>query len=150
MTTRDETQMWWPTLGILVVVAAAVFFLRYSEGDVSFCRSVLQNLVRGKPAAQRQIEWTQLKALDVDVGAIYSQLPSDQEKRDYRLAFISRFAEGFRQGGGQLSVFGPWRVAEPKDGMIVVAADVPQAKRTLLFQISNASGRKLVGLQWQQ
>jgi hypothetical protein len=149
MIAREEAKPWWPILGVLIVSAGVVFAVRASGSDVTFCRSALENLARGKPAAQRQIDWTRLKALDVDVGAAYSQLPSEQEQRDYRRAFIARFADGFRQGGGKLDAFSQWRVAEPKDGMTVVAADVPATQRTLLFQISKASGRKLVGIQWQ-
>ena len=85
----------------------------------------------------------------MDVGAAYSRLPSEQERRDYRRAFIARFAEGFRQGGGQLNAFSQWRVTEPKDGMTVVAADVPKTQRTLLFQLSKAGGRKVIGIAWQ-
>ena len=133
-------------VGTVVVVAVG---LRLVNRDVRFCRDVLTDLALGRQSAQARIDWEKLKALDTDVGAAYSKLPNEQEKRQYRQAFIANFATGFSQSGGRLDGFANWRVQGDQAGDRVVAADYKPKQKTLLFRISRAWRKRLEAMQWE-
>ena len=128
---------------VAVAAAAGVLIHRAGSGDVRLCRRVFAGLVHGDAKVRAAIDWERLKALDVDVGAAYAQLPDAQEKRNYQDAFIRSFAEGFRQGGATLRAFTNWRLGE--DG--TVSADYPAKQKTLRFRLS-ASGTQVREIGW--
>lgn len=133
----------------LLAVAGGVFIMRLRESDVRFCRALLEDLADGKPSVNRQIDWARLVALDVDVGATYAQLPSDQERARYRRAFIEHFSKGFRQAGGASKGFRHWRVHAREAQRVVVAADYEARQKTLLMTIPASGPKKLEAIRWQ-
>ena len=135
--------------GTVLLVAAVASGLSWFGRDVRFCRDVLTDLARGRQSAQARIDWDRLKALDVDVGATYAKLPNEQEKRQYRQAFIANFATGFSQSGARLDGFANWRVQSDQAGDRVVAADYKPKQKTLLFRISGAWRKRLEAMQWE-
>ena len=131
-------------LALVAGIAAAAAFAHLSGSpEVRLCRRVFAGLVNGHEAVRAAIDWERLKALDVDVGAAYAQLPDEQEQRNYQDAFVRSFAEGFRQGGATLRAFTNWRLGE--DG--TVSADYPAKQKTLRFRLS-VSGKQVQEIGW--
>lgn len=133
----------------LAAVAVAAVVMRLTQNEVGFCRAVFRNLVNDRQAAQRQIDWERLKAVGVDVGKTYTELPDDQARAQYRKAFIDNFAMGFRQSEGTLEAFRNWRVQARDGERVVVATDYEAKRKTLLLSVPASGQRKLQELQWQ-
>ena len=143
-----------PMIGIAVLLMAigviAVFVMPRIGNHVEFSRRVFQGLVEGKPGVDRDIEWQHLKALGVDVGAAYVKLPNDQERLQYRKAFIQQCSEGFRRVGGKPEAFVRWRTqGRTNDGRVVVATDYEAKNKTLLLDVSGGWRKQVVSIQWQ-
>lgn len=129
----------------LAVVAVVVLLVRFMNRDIALCRATLTGLANGQSSVQRHIDWEHLKALDVDVGLTYTQLPKN-EKAGYRQAFISYFAKGFRYVAGDTQAFTNWRM-QP-DGSIAV--DYSAKQRTLVFHVTDSwLHRRVQAIQWQ-
>ena len=131
----------------LVVIGLVAFVMHVMHHDVHRGQRILAGLVRGHASVSRGIAWERLKALDVDVGATYTHLPNDQERRAYERSFISHFAEGFRLAGGNSTAFTNWRVQERTDHQVVIAVDYPIRHKTLLLSL-DGTGR-LEAIQWR-
>lgn len=134
---------------LMVAAIVLLFVLRLSQGEVAFCRNVFRNLVNGSQSAQRHIDWEHLKAVGVDVGKTYTELPNDQARAQYRKAFVSNFAMGFRRTEGNLGAFRRWRVQGRDGDRIVVAADYETKQTTLLLSIPASGKKQLEAIQWQ-
>ena len=131
--------------GIVLVVSAVLAVAVLGRHDeVRLCKRAFTGLVKGDASVRNTIEWTQLKALAVDVGAAYSTL-SPQDQAAYQEAFIKQFSEGFRQGGATARAFTHWRRQEPG----TVAVDYPAKQRTLLFRLTGAEPARITGIAWQ-
>lgn len=134
---------------ILVAIGLVVFVMRARSSDAQWAQRILTGLANGRTSIERHIDWEHLKTLDVEVGATYAKLPSDQDRRRYRQAFIQNFAKGFAQSGARPEAFVNWRIQERGDGDTLVAADYPAKRKTLLVRIARDGGRRLEALQWQ-
>ncbi|MBI4322872.1 MAG: hypothetical protein HY596_01205 [Candidatus Omnitrophica bacterium] len=132
----------------LLVVVALIGALRLTRSDVARCREVFQDLARGKRSVQQRIDWGQLHAIGVNVGATYAGLPDEGARVTYRRLFVEHFSKGFLQTGARLDEFVRWRVHERTPEQVVVAADYPAKQKTLLLTMA-VSGKKLEGIQWQ-
>lgn len=129
---------------VLMVLAGLLVMTVRSRDDVRLCKRVFAGLVKGDVSVRSAIEWTQLKALDVDVGAAYSAL-SPEDQAAYQEAFIKRFAEGFRQGGATARAFTRWR----REDAGTVAVDYRAKQRTLLFRLTGRQPARIAGIAWQ-
>jgi hypothetical protein len=140
---------------VVIIALASGLFLRIKNRDIDFSRRVFYYLTTGRNAAQAMIDWQNLKAVGVDVGATYSDLPNDNERTNYRKAFINRFALGFQNTGGNFKSFINWR-AYPKPygqdcaNCAVVAADYQGKDKTILFTLSKDGRKKLKAIQWKE
>ena len=132
----------------LIVAAGVVFVLRARASELRVCRDVLRGLIDGSPSIGRSIDWEHLRALGVDVGATYRQLPNERERAGYRQAFIEQFANGFRRASGVADGFRAWRVQRRADAAVVVAADYEAKHRTLLMSVSSARSQKVEKMEW--
>ena len=112
--------------------------------DVKLCKRVLTGLIQGNQAVRQHIDWDHLTALDVDVGATYTQIQDAQEQAIYQRMFVQKFAEGFAQASADASVFTGWRAQG--DGTVTV--DYPAKSKTLVFRLSE-SGKQIAGVAWQ-
>lgn len=130
----------------VVLLLLVVFLFQLNPNEISRCRTMFSALVRGSYSAQKQIDWEKLKALDVDVGATYSQFPDGQQRLNYQKTFVKSFALGFKQMGGELAGFRNWRVYTKDAEKTVIAADY--RGQTLLLTFSKV-GKKLTALQWK-
>ena len=136
---------------IALVILGIIFLFPRGNPEVNLCRSVFSGLVRGDYAAQKFIDWNNLKAVGVDVGAAYSQLPGEREKLNYRQAFIKSLSMGFNQTGAKLSAFTNWRVYDSSGGRTIIAADVPKGTRILFTFLRSPDGKKrLTDIQWKE
>ena len=144
-----HTQLALIALVVAVVAGAALLLRPWLRDDVGWCRRVFTGLAQGSQYIQDSIDWERLKALNADVGSEYRRMPNEEERANYRQAFISQFARGFRQSKAAYDQFTNWRVLERGQDAVVVAADYPAKQSTLLFEISELGGRRLEAIKWQ-
>ncbi len=130
----------------VTVVAVAV---RWNRDDADLCRDVFRGMVQGNVAVARRIDWTHLKALNVDIGAQYSQIKDPKVQAMYRQVFLSRFAQGFKYGKGEAKSFVNWHLKARTPEGIVVAADYPAKQKILLFTLSTSGPKRVTAIQWQ-
>lgn len=136
------------SLALLVGVLGTAWVL-LNRGEAALCRSVFTKLAQGKASVRSQIAWERLQALDIDVGATYSQLTTDKERRAYQEAFIQQYAQAFGAAGGSPAAFTGWRVQEQREGQVIVAADDPAKQKTLLMNVPASGPKRLEAIQWQ-
>lgn len=146
MKERDKPILEYALL-ILVLIAGIVFLVRLKNQEIYLCQKVFTGLVKGSHRIEKVIDWQELKALDVDVGVTYSQLPNEKERSGYKKAFIANFSKGFKQAGGRLNLFTHWRIYERDAEKTVVAADYLGHNKTILFSVSKGR-KKLIAIQW--
>lgn len=134
---------------LLLVAAGGMAAVHLSRSDVTFCREVLTALAQGRPSVKPRIAWERLQAVGVDVGATYAQLPSDQDRAQYRQTFVESFSRGFQQSGGAVNGFRHWRVKERSNARVVIAVDYVEKGMTLLMTVPASGPKKLETIQWQ-
>ena len=134
---------------LLLVAAGGMVAVHLSRSDVTFCREVLTALAQGRPSVKPRIAWERLQAVGVDVGATYTQLPSDQDRVQYRQTFVQSFSREFQQSGGAVNGFRRWRVKERLKGRVVVAADYVEKGMTLLMTVPASRPKRVESIQWQ-
>ena len=147
---RNEEKIILISIAAIIVIMALMFFVRFKVEDIEFCRLVFSRLVKGSFAAQKFIDWENLKTkklVGFDVGETYSSLPNKKEQEYYRKTFIKGFSLGFSKGKGDIKDFTNWRVVENTPEQAVIAADYKG--KTILFTISKIGEKKLIGIQWQ-
>lgn len=133
----------------IAIIAAVMFLLKEKDPDINFCRKVFNGLVNNSYPQERFIDWRNLKAMDIDVGAKYSALPDEKERTDYKKSFFAGFSFGFKQGGGGSRAFTNWRIYKKDIDKVVVAADYPRYNKTILFGISKSAKPLLISMQWE-
>ena len=99
--------------------------------DTSFARSTFVSLAKGDTAVQSKIDWETLTALGENVGVKYNLIPTETEKQQFRLGFITEFASSFRQSGGSVDNFTNWKVTFRDSTRTEVTADSPNGLLTL-------------------
>ena len=132
-----------------IIAAGAVFVMRDRASELRVCQDVLRGLIDGNPRINRSIAWERLRALGVDVGSAYRQLPNEQERSAYQRAFIALFAQGFRRANGQANGFSRWRVQRRAGERVIVAADYEPHHRTLLLTVPASGPKRIESMQWQ-
>jgi len=133
---------------IVIVMGALAFFIRMKSADIDFCRRVFSDLVKGSYAVQKFIDWENLKAMGIDVGATYRGFPDEKKRADYKNSFIKNLSFGFKRAGGTLNSFTNWRIRDKYSDKTVVAADY--RGKIILFTISKYGKRKLIAIQWKE
>ena len=93
--------------------------------DTSFARATFISLAKGDTAVQNQID------MGTNVGAEYNLIPTEKEKQQFRLNFITEFASSFRQSGGSVDNFTNWKVTFSDSTRTEVTADSPNGLLTL-------------------
>lgn len=136
-------------LGIIAIVLFFAFGWVKTRDDIEFCHQIFSGLIKGSFSVQKLIDWENLKAVGVDVGATYLSLPDEKQKSAYQESFIKGFSLAFRQAGGKLKSFTNWRISDKDIEQTQVAVDYKEKGKTLLFTISKPGKRKLVGIQWK-
>ena len=134
---------------MFLAVMVLTHYLGLGKQDVVFCRKVFTGLARGKPSVQRQIDWEHLKAMDVDVGSTYQSLPTDLDRAKYREKFVRAFSTAFKFSGSLSAHFVNWRIEERLRDTVIVAADFPRRRQTLLLVIPASGKKQLVGVRWK-
>jgi hypothetical protein len=134
---------------VLIPVIALIVVLRLPSSEVEFGRSVLRGLAHGRTSVMPAIDWEHLRALEINIGETYQQLPTETERANYRIVFIRNFSEAFRRTGTRVSQFKNWRIASKRAGQVTVAVDHPTQPHTLLMHVTTAGKKQLVSLQWQ-
>ena len=134
---------------IVVLIAAGVLFLQIKNQEINLCRYIFNGLTNRVYAAEKFIDWENLKALDVDVGAFYTRLADEKDKGGYRKEFIRNFSVGFAKAGGRLNLFTNWRIWYRDSNKVIVAADYSGYNKTILFTLSKFGKIKLTSIQWR-
>jgi len=138
------------TIVIISVVALFILAWEFTHRDARFGRLVLDGLVRGSVKVEKLIDWEQLKATGIDVGANYRRLSTLPDKETYRRLFIRNFAVAFQQGKGDFKKFTNWRVLQRKPTKVVVGADYLLYNKTILFTLSKSPRTKLIAIEWKE
>jgi hypothetical protein len=118
--------------------------------DVGFCRSTFLGLIKGNQGVQGRISWEEFKAMGVDIGSTYVQLPTDSEKKDYRKAFITKCAKGFYMAGGNIRHFVDWRIYEESNKNFVVAARYKRTDKILFVTARRGARTKVIAINWDK
>jgi len=115
------------TIYLAALIATPFIFSNCKEaeqaGDVSFAKSTFESLARGDSSAHEKIDWAMFNSLGTNVGAEYVNIPTEQERADYRNAYITQFSSAFRERGGSVDNFTNWRVTFHDSQRTDVAAD---------------------------
>ncbi len=152
---EKETQTYsskviWITIIAIAFFVGLFFYLNVRNQDIIFSRRVFAGLVKGRTSVQKMIDWEDFQAVGLDVGEVYSGLPDEKEKADYKNSFIDKFSLGFRQVGGNFKAFVNWRVYDRQGRLCRVAADYKaKENKTLLFTLAQGQSKKLVAIQWE-
>lgn len=139
-------------LGLIFIFGIIIFLILsfgIKKNDVDFCRDIFKGLIEGRESVQKFIDWGNLKAIGIDVGATYSKLPNAKEKADYRKSFIKSLSQGFNNAGGRFKAFSNWRVYKQDGADTLIAADYKDKAKTILFTLSGYEKRKLTAIQWE-
>ena len=129
-------------VGGVITLAGLLVWNTFGQ-DVKLCKRVFVGLVTGDQSVRKKIDWNHFVALDVDVGATYTQLPP-AEQLPYEETFVRNFSLGFARAKADPSGFVNWRAQE--DG--TVAVDYPAKNKTAIFKLSE-NGKQVAGLAWK-
>ncbi|KPK98527.1 MAG: hypothetical protein AMJ95_03995 [Omnitrophica WOR_2 bacterium SM23_72] len=120
------------------------------EDDVQLARRIFNEMCAGRKSVENLIDWQTLKAVDIDVGSTYSQFRTENDKKDYRKAFLYNFSGSFKSAGGRTSNFFNWRLKAKDAASTIVAADTAGQGKVILFTITKIAGqRKLTAINWE-
>lgn len=144
---QDKQQILERIIIIAIVIAPLLFIYNFTNKEVNFCRSVFNGLIKGSYFVHRHIDWRNFKALDVDIGKAFLQLPNEYERTNYKKAFIKSFSIGFQNTGAKFSSFSNWRIFSRDKASLIIAAENRLKGKTLLFVISKSAKQRLLGLQ---
>jgi hypothetical protein len=112
------------------------------RADMSFAKNTFESLARGDSDVIGKIDWATLTSMGQNVGAAYSQLPSETEKRNFETSFVTQFATSFRESGGAPENFENWRVSHHDDLKTEVAAD--SGGGTITITVTERDGRERI------
>jgi hypothetical protein len=112
------------------------------KADMSFAKDTFESLARGDSSVIGKIDWATLTSMGQNVGAAYSQLPSETEKRNFETSFVTQFATSFRESGGSPDKFENWRVSHHDDLKTEVAAD--SGGGTVTITVTERDGKERV------
>jgi hypothetical protein len=113
-----------------------------SKADMSFAKNTFESLARGDSTVMDKIDWATLNSMGQDVGAVYMQIPSETEKRNFETAFVTQFSSAFREAGGSPDKFENWRVSYHDDLKTEVAAD--SGGGTVTITVTERDGKERV------
>ncbi|WP_035607109.1 hypothetical protein [Haloferula sp. BvORR071] len=113
-----------------------------SKADMSFAKDTFEELARGDSSVVDKIDWPMLQSMGEDVGAEYSQLPSETQKRNFETSYVTQFASGFQKSGGTPGQFTNWRVSHHDDIKTEVAAD--SGGGTVTITVTERDGKERV------
>ncbi len=117
--------------------------------DVSFARTIMEQLIEGRHSVRGMIDWSSLKVLHYDVGAEYKKLKNDDERVGYERDFITNFAAGFKELGAKAAAFFNWHQdAHSNANLGIVAANCFDEKSVFYFYIRHdGASKKLVRIE---
>ena len=137
-------------LSILFAVASSLVLTQCEKtatkvegkADMSFAKNTFESLARGDSTVMEKIDWATLNSMGQDVGAVYMQIPSETEKRNFETAFVTQFSSAFREAGGSPDKFENWRVSYHDDLKTEVAAD--SGGGTVTITVTERDGKERV------
>jgi hypothetical protein len=112
------------------------------KADMSFAKDTFESLARGDSSVIDKIDWPTLTSMGENIGAAYSQLPSETEKRNFETSFVTQFATSFRESGGTPDKFENWRVSHHDDLKTEVAAD--SGGGTITITVTERDGKERI------
>ena len=116
--------------------------------DVSFARTTMELLIKGRYSARARLDWPVLKIITADVGKEYSGLKTSKDKSGYEQSFIKSFSENYKKSGANASILSGWRTFNnfktTGPNMTIVAAYTRDKANSLLFIISHKGNTKKI------
>jgi hypothetical protein len=141
-------------LGIVLILLAAiaifaVFLSGGQDNADELCRDIFRGLVEGNQSMQNYIDWDNLNAFGMDIGATYSSYPNSKVKEGYRREFYRAFSLQFRSIGGTFASYTNWRIYKKSILGTIVAVDCKPQSKTILFTLSGLEKKKLTNIKWE-
>jgi hypothetical protein len=111
-------------LPLLVLLPLAGCGPKGSSGDdLQFAKTTFTSLANGDTAVASSINFDKLSMMGMNVGDMYSKMPSEAEKTAFRNSFISSYSTSFKSTGATANLFGNWRIHKSTPPTTVVATD---------------------------
>mgnify|MGYP001580186415 FL=1 len=146
---KNRNQETSPLKGVILFLAviAILFLFKAKHNELDTARAALTGLIQSNSSVQGLLNWEKLKAVGVDVGAVYRGFKTDKDRDNYKKYFIRGFSAGFKEVKGNYQEFGSWRVYEKTVQKTVVAADY--RGKILLFTLPK-NEKKIIEIQWKE
>jgi hypothetical protein len=122
-----------------VVQAAA------SPDPIEFARSTYIGLSHGDPAVESAIDFENLSAGGMSIGATYSLIPDEARKAAFRKEFLAQYAKAFHQSGASIESLTNWRIDSGDSTQVTVAATIPDGNTALVVMSKRANELKVIG-----
>ena len=137
---------------ILIIILLGAFFILspgQEKGDVQLCHKIFLGLLTGRQSVEEFMDWDHLKVIGLDVGALYSKLPDQKQKSDFRREFFRSLSRSFQMAGGRPQAYTNWRIKEKDSSKTIVAVYYVDKAKTLLFTLTGDEKKKLTLVQWE-
>ncbi len=112
-----------------------------NDPDVQFGKTAFTALATGNTSADAMIDWPNLHAVGIDVGAQYIAMPNDTEKAGFRQGFISSFSSSFQSKGASADSLTNWRVQDATAHTVTANA---ASGATITLTVSQADGTQKI------
>ena len=114
------------------------------KSDVDFARDAVERLLNGDTTVEEAFAWETLKVPGAeDAGEAYSELPDEENRKEFRKGFIEKFSESFKGAGATVSDLKNWR-EHARDGETIVVAVDSKAEKPLLVTVVRRDGQQKV------
>jgi len=114
------------------------------KSEVDFARDAVERLLNGDTTVEEAFAWETLKVPGAeDAGEAYSELPDEENRKEFRKGFIEKFSESFKGAGATVDDLKNWR-EHARDGETIVIAVDSKAEKPLLVTIVRQDGQQKV------
>jgi hypothetical protein len=146
---KENTQLLVFILIVFLIVISIIFIFSSGKSEVRLCQQVFLGLLTGRQSVENFLDWENIKVIGLNVGKLYSSLPDEKQKADYRKAFFKSLSVSFKKAGGRPELYTNWRIKGKNGSETIVAADYIDKAKTLLFTLVQNGRKKITLIQWE-